>query len=132
MITICGRWDKFHMDAATEWRMWQQIRGAFAIDRFIMTPISLGSTSGLEQYATMTEALATCQGSRVFLEPTGTKTMADLPEGDITLILGSTDANNVKLAAVGEMFKILSDKPADMYGMNAAAITLAIRYGQGT
>jgi len=85
----------------------------------------------LEQHATMEEALAAAgDGARVFLEPTGTKGMADIPQGDIVLITGSTDYSNMEHAEAGETYKIKSVAKTHLYPSEAAAIALAIRHGQ--
>ena len=134
MIYIIARWESTQMDNTLELRMWRQLKGAFApvpadMD-FIFTPIS-GETTAT-QYETMSEALAALPDnvSRVFLEPSGTKSLAEIPDGDIALILGNTEKGNVEHAQADELYKINTPGTTDMYGHNAAAIALAVRYGQ--
>ena len=120
-----------------EWRMWRQLRGAFEIDQFIFVG---DKHDGYEfrQAPTMKEALAVlppdCQ--RDFLEPTGYNPIHDLArmtslrEGDIALIVGNTEHSNIDHALVAETYCIYTPGKTDLYGINAAAIALAVRYGQ--
>ena len=84
----------------------------------------------IDQFDTMEEALESCEGERVFLEPTGYNTMHEIPQGDVVLILGNSAMSNIEHANVNETFKIFSPQATHLYGSNAAAIALAIRYGQ--
>lgn len=120
------------MSAELEWRMWRQLRGAFEIDRFIFTPIMPELLNvDIEQYATIEECLeAAGPNNRAFLEITGYNSLHDLPQGDVTFILGNTSKNNIEHARVSETFKIFTPVRGDLYGINAAAIALAIGYGQ--
>lgn len=115
-----------------EWRMWRQLRGAFEIDEFIFVGEPVEGSYTFRQAPTMSEALAvlppTCQ--RVFLEPTGYNNLYDMPKGDIALILGNTEHDNILHAQVNETFRITTPKSTHLYGINAAAIALAVRYGQ--
>ena len=121
------------MPAELEWRMWRQLRGAFKIDRFVFMPIvDEMCNTGLDQYKTVEEALESCEGHRVFLEPTGVKTLAELPMGDIVLILSNTSLNNLKYAKPEETYRIQTPFRTHLYGTNAAAIALAFREGQGS
>lgn len=129
MITIVARWDEVQLPPETEWRMYRQLRGAFNVKRFAFTPIApdLLSYGGVDQYNTMEEALANAVGERVFLEATGTKTLSDIPDGDIVLIIGNTNESNVKHSLESERYRINAPRNADLYGVNAAAIALAFR-----
>ena len=134
MLTIITRWETTQLTPETEWNMWRQLKPAYSINRFVFVPI-LVSMSGypIEQYETMEEALASTIDERVFLEVTGTKGMIDLPVGDMVLICGDTGQNNLQFAQAGETYRINSEGTADqnhLYGVNAAGIALAIRYGQ--
>lgn len=131
MLTICSRWDTLNLDPVTEWRMWRQLRGAFNINRFAMTDVQVAlSGVDLDQYATMEDALASCTGTKVFLEPTGTHTMDDVPDittNDVVFILGNTHDGNAHLVQPGDLSVALPcANPVDLYGVNAAAIALAI------
>lgn len=135
-VTIITYWEGDQMQPDLEWRMWRQLRGAFAIEpadmKFIFVP-RLPKMDGyaFDQYDTMEEALTSHDmASRVFLEPTGYNTVHDIPQGDIALILGNTHNNNMHLAHVNETYAIATPGGADLYGINAAAIALACRYGQ--
>ncbi len=119
------------MPSELEWRMWRQLRGAFGIGRFVFTPIVKELLNvNIRQCATMEEALAMCDGHRVFLEPTGTKTLRELPTGDVVVILGNTSQHNLKYAKPDETYRIEAPRKADLYGINAAAIALAFNHGQ--
>ena len=131
MITICARWEEAQMPAPVEYQLWRQIKNAFKVDRIMFVPIAPDMEDyHLEQYATMDEALAACTGDRVFLEPTGTKGILDIPAGDIVLITGCTTATNLAYAGADETYKIKSPQATALYPSEAAAIALAIRYGQ--
>jgi hypothetical protein len=132
MITVCTRWESVQMPADLEWRMWTQLAGAFGVDRFAAAPIVLGPTSRLNQYETFEEALESCQGQRVFLEPTGEKTISEIPDGDVVFILGNTQHSNKHLTKSGETYRIATPRQTDLYGINAAAIALAYYHGMGT
>lgn len=130
MITVIARWESEQLPPAAEYQLWRQLRGAFNL-RMIFVPVTPGMEAyHLEQYATMEEALASAEGDRVFLEPTGEKGMGDIPQGDIVLITGSTQDNNLAHAGPGETYKIRSPSSTHLYPSEAAAIALAIRYGQ--
>ncbi len=131
MITIIARWEDAQMLPQYEYQLWRQLKGAFEVNRIIYTGIVPNIESyQLEQYATMEEALAVAVGARVFLEPTGTKGLLDIPTGDIVLITGNTNNNNLVHAQAGETYKIASPASTHLYPSEAAAIALAVRYGQ--
>ncbi len=115
--------------------MWRQLKGAFAPEpadmRLIFVP-KLHPSESVEQYDNMTTALLKAgEGERVFLEPTGYNTVMDIPPaGDIVLITGNTEHSNMEHARVSETYMIATPNSADMYPTNAAAIALAVRYGQ--
>ena len=77
----------------------------------------------------MEEALESCTGDLVFLEPKGKKTMTELPKGDVTLVLGNTSRSNFKYANENETYRI-EPEGLCLYGTNAASIALAYYYGQ--
>ena len=131
MITIVARWETTQMPAETEWQLWRQLRGAFKVKRFVFVPcIPEMDNYSFDQFDSMEEALESCEGKRAFLEPTGYNTVHELPQDDIVLILGNSAMSNIEHANVNETHKIFSDTPTHLYGSNAAAIALALRYGQ--
>ena len=131
MITIVARWETTQMPVETEWQLWRQLRGAFGIKRFHMVPVIEDfHRGGVHQFDTIEDALEAAEGERAFLEPTGYQDLGQLPQDDIVLILGNTATNNMEHAKVNETYKIFSPKATHLYGSNAAAIALAIRYGQ--
>lgn len=98
-----------------------------------MTPIkeSMKTRSNVEQFGTIEEALETCEGTIVFLEPNGTTSLSELPNVDvITFVTGNAYVSNMRLAEGHITCKINSPKPTDMFAVNAIAIALACRYGQ--
>ena len=129
MITVIARWDTTQLPCETEWRMYRQLKGAFNVDRIIFTAIdpTLISYGGFEQFGTMEEAIASCIGERVFLEPTGVKSLSEIPVGDIVLVVGNTNQNNLSSSLESERYKINSPAATELYGVNAAAIALAHR-----
>jgi hypothetical protein len=134
MITVITRWESTQMSADVEYQMWRQLRGAFKIDRIIFTPV-VETVFNAEQYENMMTCLLMCDAGadRAFLEPTGYKGMIDLPQGDIVLIVGNTAQHNLEHAKVNETYRIATptgQNHAHLYGINAASIALAIRYGQ--
>ena len=87
----------------------------------------------IEQYETMQEALAAApKNNRVFMEPTGRKSMRELPARgeDMVLILGSSSTSNASHTTPEESYRIEEPCMSDMYQTCAAAVALAYRYGQ--
>jgi hypothetical protein len=141
VLTIVARWETSQLHPLEEWQLWRQMKGAFGIDRFVMVPKQEGfdQISIVDQYDTMEEALESTVGERVFLEPTGTNPInclareSRLRDGDIVLVCGSTESDNIQFAAPGEMYSIHTkgeDRHNHLYAPNAAAIALAVRLGQ--
>ncbi|MGI9248715.1 MAG: hypothetical protein ACR2QI_06840 [Woeseiaceae bacterium] len=119
------------MPPETEWQLWRQLRGAFRINRFHMTPVVEGfKYGGVFQYETLEEALEAAEGDRVFLEPAGVNPVGDIPQGDIVLVTGNTEWDNKSYAKPEETYRINTPSKTVLYGSDAAAIALAIRYGQ--
>ena len=98
-----------------------------------MTPIeeSMKMRANVEQFGTIEEALETCEGTIVFLEPNGTTSISELPDVDnITFVTGNAYKSNIRLSEGHLTCKINSPMPTDMFAINAVAIALACRYGQ--
>lgn len=114
-----------------EWRMWRQLRGAFEINDFIFVG-SAHDGYTFRQAPTMKDALAVLPQDchRVFLEPTGYNSLYDMPQGDIALILGNTEQSNIDHALVNETYRIATPGKTVLYPTDAAAIALALRFGQ--
>lgn len=110
------------MPRELEHRMWRQLRGAFDFRELIF----------VEDHEQMAEALfRTGDTEKVFLEPLGHKTLSDMPKvDDIVFVLGNTDWHNLKFVNPEDAYRIVTPKPTDLYGINAAAIALAYRAGQ--
>jgi hypothetical protein len=124
------------MSPETEWQLWRQLRGAFKVKRFVFVPrVPEMDNYSFDQYDTMSEALETCMdaGELVFLEPGGYKNMHQIPQGDIVMVFGNSAMSNVEHALVNQTYQIFTEGGEahnHLYGSNAAAIALAIRYGQ--
>ena len=119
------------MPPETEWQLWRQLRGAFKVKRFVFVPrVPEMDNYSFDQFDSMEEALESCKGERVFLEPTGYQPVLAIPTDDIVLILGNSAMSNMEHAKLDEHYKIFSDANTHLYGSNAAAIALALRYGQ--
>jgi len=127
------------MSPELEWRMWKQLRGAFGINSFIMTPVvhEFKTTARMQQFDTMEEVLENCKGQRVFLEQKGDLKLSSvkwnnlLNDGDICIILGNTQMGNSHLVTKSDFnVRIDYESNTDLYGINAAAIALAYMVGQ--
>ena len=133
MITIVGIWEADIVEPELEMRMLRQLKGAYEINRILMTPIkeSMKTRSNVEQFGTIEEALETCDGTIVFLEHTGTTSLSELPDvEDITFVTGNAYHSNMHLAEGRITCKINSPKQTVLFAVNAIAIALACRYGQ--
>ena len=133
MITIVGVWESDIISPEDEMRMLRQLKGAYGINRILMAPIidSMKTRSNVEQFETIEEAVATCDGTIVFLEPKGTTSLSELPDAnDITFVTSNALSSNMKLANNHITCKINSPQATDMFAVNAIAIALACRYGQ--
>ena len=125
MLTVIYRQEVTQMPSLVEAKIWRQLRGAFRIDQLIEVP---------GDFATVEEALENAPGARVFLEPKGVHRLDAMPpDGDLVLIVGNTAENNLAYAHPDETYYIATNGTENhnhLYGVNAAAIALAIRYGQ--
>lgn len=127
------------MPEMVEWQMWRQLKGAFAIDRFIFVPrVHKMQGYTFDQADSMGQALEMANEAyvRVFLEPTGLNSIAELgslnnnPDANVVFVLGNTVSSNREYAQSHECFRINTQGDTDLYGINAAAIALAYWYGQ--
>jgi len=121
------------MPPDVEYQHYRQLRGSFGVDRFIFTPV-VECSFNVEQYDNMMTALLKAgDGKRVFLEPTGYNSISDQPEGDIVYVIGNTAQHNMEHARVSQTYTIATPagpNSGHLYGSNALAIALAIRWGQ--
>jgi len=103
--------------------MYRQFRAL--ADRYVFTPIDQGVASytnnSIDQYETMEEALSTCKGKRIFLEPKAKKVLKKLPKGDIVIVIGNTNENNLEFSKEIERYSLNGPQ---LYGVNAAAVAL--------
>lgn len=126
MITLVGRWEHGWLDNRTEYFMWKQLCAAFAVDRLIMVDVSDNLRIPIEQYETMEEAINSCDGNIVLIEPKGDVLLNDFkhPENAV-YVFGN--AMNHNLSQDGVTVKIDTPTMTDMFACNAAAIVLADR-----
>ena len=123
MITIITRYEDTQMPRDVDRQMWRQLKGAFRVDKLIFVE----DDKQLEDALMGTSDL----GDHVFLEPLGSKTVKDIPTGDIVMVVGNTAMNNRAWAEADEEYSISCPSlPTHLYGINAAAIALAFRHGQ--
>ena len=124
MLTVIYRPETNQLSPEIERKLWRQLKGAFRINRLIAVP---------GDFDTMRQALDASEGERVFLEPKGDRTVAWIPEGDVVIVVGNTAESNLAYADEFETYRIDTEGTDDhnhLYGSNAVAIALAIRYGQ--
>ena len=103
-------------------RMWRQIKGAFGVKKIIYCA---GDTDLQLALQSIPEGM-----DRVFLEPKGLRSITEMPSGDCCFITGNTAMSNMRYAKPNETYYILTPNETDLYPHNAAAIALAVRYGQ--
>lgn len=135
MITIITRWDAAQLDPEVEWQMWRQLIGFFNVHKVFAVPRieSMEGKGKLRQFDSMMEALLSLpqDTARCFLEPKGYNALSALPTGDIALIIGNTNQHNLEHARVEETYVIQGESmTTHLYGTDAAAIAMAVRYGQ--
>jgi len=124
------------MPPEVEWQLWRQLKGSFKVDNFIFTPVveSMDNYAFMQCDNMMTALLSAGPGTRVFLEPTGYNPVSAIPQDeDIVIVVGNTAMNNMEHARVNETYSISTEAgptKAHLYGCNAAAIALAVRWGQ--
>lgn len=120
------------MNPKSEAFIFRQVAEAFDCERMIFVGPVQKDIAKVEQFETLEEALLTCKGVRVFLEPTGKKTLRDMPTGDITLICGSTTKDNLAESKPEERYRFKTAKPEHhgIFAITAAGIALAHRIGQ--
>jgi len=136
MVTVIARWETTQMPASTEWQLYRQLRGAFGVNDFIFVPIDPKMENySFRQADTVKEALAVLPDgvSKIFLEPSGYNSLHNQPDGDVAYIIGNTAQHNMEYATVAETYRI--DTPTGpnsghLYGSNALAVALALRWGQ--
>lgn len=103
-------------------QMWRQLKGAFGVKKFVF----------VESEDDMGAAIRESQGKRVFLEPSGQRTVNEIPQGDIVMVLGNSAMNNLAYATPEETYRIdCVSQPTHLYGICAASIALD-RYLNGS
>lgn len=120
MIQIITRYEDTQMPPEVDRQIWRQLKGAFAVQRLVM----------VESDEEMKHAIALAHGQLVFLEPTGTHTVDEIPAGDVVLVLGNSAMNNLAFAQDFQTYRIdCVSQPTHLYGVCAAAIALEKIHG---
>jgi hypothetical protein len=125
-ITLVGMWEKDWLDPKIELFMWKQLCHAFKVDRLVMVPPLLSKRDSVDQYDSIEEALESCEGQRVILEPKGDVMLHNFEHpSQVVYIFGNAWRDNQRIDGV----KVRIDTPTmtDMFAINAAAIVLASR-----
>ena len=127
MITLVGRWENGWLDYRVEYFMWKQLAAAYGVNRIAMVGQSNESRIPIDQYDSMEEALVSCTGDLVFIEPKGEVSLVDYDHpGDVVYVFGNAMNDNLKHA--GTTVRIDTPNPTDVFALNAASIILAHRY----
>lgn len=131
-ITVVARWDRGWNQPREEAFIFRQVCDAYAVSRLIFIGPHQDGIPKVEQFPELDDALATCASPHAFLEPDAEQTLADLPEGDITYIFGSTQRNNRKESRPEQRYRFLQPHPDNrgIFAITAVGIVLATRYGQ--
>ena len=127
MITLVGRWESGWLKPEVELFMWKQLCHAFNVDRLVMVPKELERVTSLDQYDTMEEAIDSCKGEIILMEPTGNITITQIEHPDDAVYVFGNAMNHNKQFD-GQQVRIDTPSHIDMFAINAAAIVLADRY----
>lgn len=116
-------WEKGWLTPKTELFMWRQLCAAFQVDQLFMVPKLLRERTSVTQFDTMDDALAAACGETIFLEPKEGDDMATFehPENAV-YVLGNAWMGNAQRE--GRKVRIVTQKPVDMFAINAASIAL--------
>jgi hypothetical protein len=91
-----------------------------------MVPVLLSKRDSVDQYETMEEALETCEGTRIIMEPTGEVMLDEFQHPQSAVyIFGNALRHNQRFEGV--KVRINTPSMTDMFAINAAAIVLASR-----
>ena len=126
MITLVGMWEAGWLEPKIELFMWRQLCHAFEVDRLVMTPVLLGKRTSVDEYPTMEEAIDSCKGTFVIMEPRGDVMLKNFshPENAV-YVFGNANMHNQRIDGV--KVRIDTPKRTVMFAINAAAIVLADR-----
>lgn len=126
LITIIGMWESEWLDPKIEMFMWRQLCAAYKVDRLVMVPKLLENRTNVDQFDTVAEAIKSCYGTKIIMEPKGNVKLNTLnhPENAV-YIFGKAGKNNQDIDGM----KVRIDTPTmtDMFAISAAAIVLASR-----
>jgi len=126
MITLVGTWEHGWLDPKVELFMFRQLCAAYNVDRLVMVPKMLGRRTSVDQYDTIEEAIASCDGDIVLMEPNGDISLGDFKHPKkATYVFGKAMISNRNQEGI----KVRIDTPSktDMFAVNAAAIVLESR-----
>ena len=126
MITLVGMWEYGWLDPKVELFMFRQLCAAYGVDRLVMVPEMLAARTSVDQYPTIEEALDSCEGEVVFLEPSGDVSLKDFKHPkDAVYVFGKAMISNKHRE--GTKLRIETPNATDMFAINAASIVLADR-----
>lgn len=117
MVTLIYRPEKDWLDEKVEKFMWRQLRHAYKVDNVIATN-------------NIKFEVGKFRGEVICLEPTGDTMLEDLDHPDDAIYVFGNAWNHNKTID-GKKVRINTPSTTDMFAVNAAAITLASRYGNG-
>lgn len=105
--------------------MWKQLRAAYAVDQVIFSPKKLEQRSFPTQKRSMSEALSSTKGERVFLIPGEGISLNDFKHPvDAVYIFGNAMQGNHSIVENSHVVHIPTPKPVDFFGITAAGIVL--------
>lgn len=135
-ITIIARWDYTWSDPRDEAFLFRQLCTAFDVHKLMFVgpyQQDIPVEAQIEQYPHLDNALEIAQGVPCYLEPDGERTLQALPKDeDVVYIFGNRQVNNRRHSTPGQRYRFLMPHPEHrgMFAVTAAAIVLAVRYGQ--
>lgn len=135
-ISIVIPWDYTQLEAPTEWNIWRQLRGAYGLNGFHVSPpmSMMNNVNVVTQYDTVAESLAGAgAGQKVFLRLGGTDSINTIPASDdYVLIAGSTGENLAGLPEAGDWdIELDAVNATDLYGHSAMSILIHRMFKRG-
>jgi len=126
MITLVGLWEKDWLEPKLEWAIWRQLKHAFQIDRLVMVPKLLPRVQSIDQYDTMEEALQSCEGDLIFLEPSGDHSLSFFSHPEKAVyVFGNAMMDNKRFQGLN--LRIPTPQDTDLFAVSAASIILMDR-----
>jgi hypothetical protein len=117
------------LDADVEAFMYRQLFEAFGVHKAIFVTNKILKRKRYAQVGSVEAALNLVEGRRIFLEPTGAKTISDIPnEKDLVFIVGNTQMSNAHLAEEDEMYRVKMRRPdyRGVFGVSILGAALGV------